>query len=133
MDRREYTPSEQLEAQDKRDQRKEGAKEAIFYRRLLEGVHNKVIRKLADPAKEKIYGKFDFDTEFLLKDVLPQGFLKECFESSLKEAQESSLKEAQDDTGQNINPQVNIGSLEAMNPKAFIQYIEKQQDSLIKG
>src|SRR3989338_8322240 len=124
-----FTPSEHMEAQDKKEQHDKGREEAKFYRQLLDNFYGKIINQAVRTDLNKELGQVDFDTTDLK--------LKQ-FQFCDAAGMEIYMKEAANSAAQalgmkNYNINFEVNSLAEMTPSEFHRYIEKLKSSLIKG
>lgn len=125
--RESYSPSEQLEANDKREKREKGRKEALFWHALLQTLGNRIGRLLNESGVA-------FNSENIkLKDIKGLssiGELTEIFKSSVEAVTDGTIN------GEKITPPSNVyADLEPwleMSPKEITKYLNDTSDSLIK-
>ena len=123
-----FTPSEHMEAQDKKEQHDKGREEAKFYRQLLDNFYRKIINQAARTDLNKELGQVDLNTT----DLKLKQF-KFCDVASMQ----TYMKEAADSVAQalgmkNFNLSFEVNSLAEMTPSELHQHIENQKSSLIK-
>ena len=128
-----FTPSEHMEAQDKLERHKEGRKEAEFYRKLLDGFYQEIIRQANRADDEHVNPQFkgeqiDLDTTtHKLKEF------KYCSAIDMQESINKLAESVSQELGiANISLRFETQSLAEMTPMEFHQYIENQKLSLIK-
>src|SRR3989344_4621341 len=128
-----YSPSEHMEAQDKKEHHKEGRKEAEFYRQLLNGLYRDIMSQAKRAGDATINPQFKGETIDLDTTTHKLKEFKFCDQSDMQETINRLSKSISQAVGiNNIRVRFETKSLTEMPPSQFRQHIEDQKASLIK-
>src|SRR3989338_4422935 len=124
-----YTPSEFLEAQEKKEKHDQGREEAAFYRAFLDSLKREVLRQINRKDLNQALGNVDLNTT-----NLPLRQFEYCDPQFIAKYIQDAGAEAAKITGQGgvRNLSSNPEQLANMTPAQFVRYIEKLKSSLIK-
>src|SRR5579872_1477876 len=117
---KEYTPSEQAEAQDKFEQHQKGREEAKFYREFLDKLKDQVTGVLLKSGADQ--GQRDRLEDFESAGILN---LKQSIDDAI-----SAANKGVDKPVEHVNVRQEL--LAEMTQREFVEYIERLKSSLIK-